>query len=148
MGCLHFKEHRQTYHELLDAVRVRGDWETWLEFFAEAVIASAAAAFDSSRRLLALVAKDRARVEALGRASRSALAIHGALARAPIGTARSLVKATGLTAATVNKALTHLERLRIVAEVTKRQRDRVWSYRRYVAILSEGTVAPADGAPA
>jgi Fic family protein len=142
---LYFKEHRQTYYDLLNAVRVHGDWETWLEFFAEAVIASAAAAFDSSQRLLALVAKDRARVEALGRASRSALAVHGALSRAPIGTAASLVQVTGLTAATVNKALTHLENLRIVAEVTKRQRDRVWSYRRYVAILGEGIDGPSDG---
>ena len=35
---LHFKEHRQTYYELLNAVRLTGDWETWLEFFAAAVV--------------------------------------------------------------------------------------------------------------
>ena len=38
---LHFKEHRQTYYELLNAVRLSGDWETWLEFFADAVLGSA-----------------------------------------------------------------------------------------------------------
>ena len=35
---LYFKTHRQYYYELLDAVRVTGDWEAWLDLFAEAVI--------------------------------------------------------------------------------------------------------------
>jgi Fic family protein len=47
-----------------------------------------------------------------------------------------LVNITGLTAATVNKALAHLERLSIVAEITNRQRGRVFSYRSYVDELA------------
>jgi len=35
---LYFKTHRQYYYELLNNVRMTGDWETWLDFFAEAVI--------------------------------------------------------------------------------------------------------------
>ena len=46
---LYFKVHRQTYYELLNEVRRSGDWETWLEFFADAVAASAAQAIESSR---------------------------------------------------------------------------------------------------
>jgi hypothetical protein len=44
------------------------------------------------------------------------------------------VKATGLTAATVNKSLGQLQTLGIVKEMTRRQRDRVFSYRRYVLL--------------
>ena len=33
---LFFKTHRQTYYELLNRVRLEGDWEAWLDFFAEA----------------------------------------------------------------------------------------------------------------
>jgi hypothetical protein len=39
----------------------------------------------------------------------------------------------------VNAALADLERLGIVEEVTGRRRGRVFGYRRYLAILSEGT---------
>jgi DNA-binding transcriptional ArsR family regulator len=46
---------------------------------------------------------------------------------------------TGLSAPTVNVALADLERLGIVEEVTGRKRGRVFSYRRYIAILNEGT---------
>jgi Fic family protein len=69
-------------------------------------------------------------------AAASALAVHQAMQRQPITTAAALVETTGLTAATVNKSLAHLEKLEVVGELTNRQRGRVFSYRRYVAELS------------
>jgi Fic family protein len=139
---LHFKQHRQTYYELLNAVRISGDWETWLEFFADAVVASATQAATSARRLLELASADGLRIEGLGRATASALAIHRALQRQPIATAASLAAATGLTPATVNKSLAHLERIQVVAELTRKQRGRVFSYARYAEILNEGMELP------
>jgi len=142
---LHFKEHRQTYHELLNAVRLSGDWETWLEFFADAVVAGATQAATSAKRLLELAAADGQRIEGLGRAAASALAIHRVLQRQPIATAASLAAATGFTPATVNKALAHLTRAGVVAELTRKQRGRVFSYARYVDILNEGMALPGGG---
>src|SRR5262249_2142138 len=81
---LHFKAHRRTYYELLNRVRETGDWETWLEFFAEAVLSSATQASSSAKRLLDFASRDGARIEKLGRAAASALAIHRALQRQPI----------------------------------------------------------------
>ncbi len=141
---LYFKEHRQAYYELLNRVRTKGDWEAWLEFFAEAVETSAAQASDSARRLLKLANADAQRIERLGRPSSSALAIHRALQRQPISSATSLGQATKLTPATVNKSLVHLERLGIVSELTNRKRGRVFSYTRYIGILNEGM--PVAGA--
>jgi Fic family protein len=140
---LYLKEHRQTYYELLNAVRLSGEWETWLEFFADGVNESATQATSSARRLLDLASGDAQRVESLGRATQSALVLHRALQRQPIATSASLVAVTGLTAATVNKSLAHLERLGIVSELTQRQRGRVFSYTRYVEILNEGMGLPA-----
>ena len=135
---LYFKEHRQTYYDLLNSVRMSGDWEKWLEFFADAIVASATQAASSAKRLLDLVSVDARRIEGLGRATGSALAVHRALQRQPITTANSLVTTTGLTPATVNKTLVHLERLKIVKELTTRQRGRVFGYSAYAAILNEG----------
>jgi Fic family protein len=142
---LHFKEHRQTYYELLNAVRLAGDWESWLEFFADAVLTSATQAATSARRLLELATADSQRISGLGRAASSALAIHHALQRQPIATAASLGAATGLTPATVNKTLAHLERLGVVNELTQKLRGRVFSYARYADILNEGMALPSRG---
>jgi Fic family protein len=124
---LFFKTHRALYYELLNEVRVSGDWERWLDFFAEAVQWSATQAVATANALLGLVGADRGRILTLGRAASSAVAVHEALQRQPITTSAALVQATSLTAPTVNKALAHLERLGIVGELTNRQRGPVFS---------------------
>lgn len=134
---LFFKAHRPLYYELLNAVRLHGDWERWLDFFAEGVATSAAQAVQTAQSLLALVAADRERIATLGRAAPSAWQLHEALQRQPVATAAALGTASGLTAATVNKTLVHLQRLGVVDEVTARQRGRVFTYRDYVATLNE-----------
>jgi len=133
---LFFKRHRALYYELLNAVRLDGDWERWLDFFAEGIEVSATQGVATANALLAIVNEDRDRLAALGRAAQSALAVHRALQRQPIATSAALVQATGLTAATVNKSLGHLDGLDIVTELTNRQRGRVFSYRRYIGKLA------------
>jgi Fic family protein len=139
---LYFKRHRALYYELLNDVRLRGDWERWLDFFAEGIEASATQAVATANTLLALVNTDRDRIAGLGRAAPSALAVHQALQRQPIATAASLIKATGLTAATVNKSLAHLERIGVVGELTNRRRGRVFSYGQYVKELAAEMESP------
>jgi len=139
---LFLKQHRAVYYERLDGVRRSGDWEAWLEFFADAVIAGATQAGDSAKRMLDLASADARRIEAIGRAAGSALAVHLALQRQPIATSNSLAEATKLTPATVNKSIEHLVRLGMVTELTQRQRGRVFNYAGYAAILAEGTELP------
>jgi Fic family protein len=133
---LFFKRHRALYYELLNAVRIEGDWERWLDFFAEGIEVSAAQGVATAHALLRIVNTDRDRIATLGRAAQSALTVHAALQRQPIATSAALVQTTGLTAATVNKSLAHLTRLGIVNELTSRQRGRVFSYRRYIEELT------------
>jgi Fic family protein len=133
---LYFKTYRSTYYELLNDVRRQGDWERWLDFFAEGVCVSATQAVDTAHALLALVTADRDLITSLGRATGSALLVHQALQRQPLATSAALVKQTGLTAATVNKSLSHLRELGIVSELTQRRRGRVFGYQRYVKLLN------------
>jgi len=46
---LFFKTHRQAYYELLNRVRIDGDWEAWLDYFAEAVTVTAGQAIGAAR---------------------------------------------------------------------------------------------------
>lgn len=90
----------------------------------------------------------RARIGSLGRAAASAWALHEALQRQPVATAAALGAATGLTPATVNKTLAHLQRLGLVGELTERQRGRVFAYLDYVALLNaELNADPSAAAP-
>jgi Fic family protein len=138
----YFKTHRQYYYELLNNVRLTGDWEAWLDFFAEAVIVTAGQAVDSAKQLIDLANEDRDRISRLGRATASTLRVHRALMERPITTSGWLVEKTGITPATVNKCLGHLERLGVVRELTLRKRNRLFSYVRYVEIMNQGTELP------
>lgn len=140
---LFFKTHRALYYELLNEVRLRGDWERWLDFFAEGIEAAATQGVSTANALLALVDADRDRIAGLARAAASALAVHQALQRQPIASSSTLVDATGLTPATVNKTLVHLERLGVVVELTQRRRGRVFAYRRYIDQLTADGGNPA-----
>lgn len=139
---LYFKTHRQYYYELLNRVRRDGDWEAWLDFFADAVIVTSTQAVDTARELLALSDHDRDAIGTLGRATPSALQVHRALMEHPIATSARLVEKTGLTPATVNKALALLEGLGIVRELTAQKRNRLFSYYGYIERLNRGTELP------
>jgi Fic family protein len=52
------------------------------------------------------------------------------------------VEQTGITPATVNKSLENLQRLGIVRELTSRKRNRIFSYKRYLEIMNQGTELP------
>jgi Fic family protein len=139
---LYFKTHRQYYYELLGNVRLTGDWEAWLDFFAEAVVVTATQAVETAQQLLDLSNQDRDKIRGLGRAAASTLQVHRALMEHPIATSGSLVEKTGITSATVNKALGHLEQLGIVKELTAQKRNRLFSYADYIEIMSRGTELP------
>ena len=123
----------------LQEVREHGAWEAWLDFFLTGVADTANQAFDAATRIVELFKHDRERITGESERPGSALRIHDLLQQNPYLTANLLVERTGLSAPTVNAALADLERLGIVEEVTGRRRGRVFGYRRYLAILSEGT---------
>ncbi len=139
---LYFKTHREYYYKLLNEVRLSGNWEAWLDFFAEAVIVTATQAVDTARQLVDLADEDRDRISGIGRAAASALRVHRALMGRPITSSGWLVERTGVAPATVNKCLRNLERLGIVRELTSRKRNRVFSYAGYLNIMNQGTGLP------
>jgi Fic family protein len=136
---LYLKTHRTDYYRLLQEVREHGAWEAWLEFFLTGVADTANQAFDAASRIVDLFKADRERITMESDRAGSALRLHELFQQNPYLTANQLVERTGLSSPTVNAALADLERLSVVKEVTGRKRGRVFSYWRYLAILSEGT---------
>lgn len=135
---LYFKMHRSSYYELLQNVRLYGDWEAWLEFFASAVTHCATQAVETAVALNALGVADRERVRALGRTAASALQVHQALFARPVGTIQTISAATGQSHNTVSKALDALCGLGMVREVTGMKRGRIYEYTAYMEALAAG----------
>ena len=136
---LYFKQHRQEYYERLDSVRRTGDWEGWLVFFLVGMAEVAHGAVGTARRLVALFDRDRSRIQREGRVAGSMLRVLGALEMRPVATVAAVCARTGLSFPTASSALARLADLGIVQEVTGFRRNRIFTYRRYLRILEEGT---------
>jgi Fic family protein len=137
-----FKQHRETYYRLLQEVRERGAWETWLEFFLAGVADTANQAFHTANSIVALFQADRQRISEEAAAPNSVLRVHELLQTSPYVNAPTAREKSALALPTVNAALDQLVKLGMVAEVTGKKRGRVYAYRRYLELLSDA--APTD----
>jgi len=135
---LYLKTHRADYYRLLQEVRERGAWEAWLEFFLDGIAETANQAFETANRIASLLAEDRGRIVSDADRTGSVLQVHDLMRTRPFLTAAAAVEHSGLTMPTVNAALAQLQALGLVEEITGRKRDRVFAYRAYLDILSDG----------
>lgn len=137
---LWFKTKREEYYAQLQYVRETGDWEEWVNFFLQGVIETADQGVATARCILDLFEADKRKVEEiLGKAAPSALKILGHMQKKPVIAVKDLIGPLGLTVPTVNTALRNLEKAGIIREITGRQRDRLFAYKDYLALLEEGT---------
>jgi Fic family protein len=143
---LYLKRRRTTYFDLLQEVRLEGDWERWLRFFLEGVIETADQSVDTAKKILSLFDEDRRKIEGLGGSAGSALRVHHLLQKKVVTSIPAATQDLKLTQPTVAHALDEMRKLGIVQEITGNRRGRVFSYGNFMRILSEGTELPSKGA--
>ena len=143
----YFKQHRQRYYELLQAVRDRGDWEDWLRFFLQGVVEVAAEAAETARRIQLLREQHRAAItERLGRSAGNGHRVLEALFNRPILSVADVVTLTGTTYAAANTLVRRLVELDVLREMTGHARNRRFRYEPYVNLFANEPL-PMDAAP-
>jgi Fic family protein len=142
---LFFKRHRQQYYRRLNAVRVDGDWEAWLDFFLDGVATIADEAVATSRDVFALVTADRQRVIHHTGVNLLAVQLFERLPSRPIVTAPWVVEALSTTKPTAGRAIEALEAAGVLVETTGKKRDRVYAYYAYLDRLRAGTELGDEG---
>lgn len=145
---LFFKRHRAEYYRRLNAVRVDGDWEGWLDFFLDGVATTAGETVAAARDLFALVASDRAKVLALDTTSLASARLFELLPKHPVVTAATVQRVLDTTKPTAGRAVEGLVDAGVLVETTGKRRDRAWSYRAYLDQLRDGTDLDVSAGPA
>lgn len=133
---LFFRKHREKYYEHLQSVRETGDWESWIQFFLEGVIETAAQAVSTAQKVIELFTKDREKIQSLGRPAASALIVHHYMQKYSIIDISNIAKNCNMTIPTVSKSLKHMEELNIIKEITGKERHRIYIYKKYLDILN------------
>lgn len=144
----YFRQHRQDYYDHLQAVRDRGAWEGWLTFFLRGVIAVAAEAADTARRILLLREEHRTAITTnLGRAAGNGHRVLESLFDRPIVTVADVQTLIGTTYAAANNLVSRLVDQRILQEMTGYARNRRFRYAPYIALFNETAPDANEEAP-
>lgn len=141
-----FKQHRQTYYDLLQAVRDKGEWEDWLNFFLRGVVGVADEATDTARRILQLREQHRAAItDNLGRAAGNGHKVLESLFDRPIVAVSDVQRITKTTFPAANSLVSRLAELHVLSEITGYARNRRFQYGPYIALFNETAPERGDG---
>jgi len=94
-------------------------------------------ATERAHQLRSIFTKDHDRIISTGVRSDSTIRVHEALKQRALLSIATACTVTGLTPPPVRKAISTLASLGIVDEITGKQRDLVFRYRRYADVLQE-----------
>ncbi|MEO1610034.1 MAG: Fic family protein [Pseudomonadota bacterium] len=136
---LYFKANRQAYYDHLQLVRETGDWEAWIKFFLSGVIDTANQATETAQSIMALFEHDRRKLEEGGKPTAAVMSIHNYFQSHPISNTTKIKEACNLSLPTVLRSLALLEKQGIIEEITGKDRHKIFAYRAYLSILSQGT---------
>ncbi len=139
VGAVYTPELARTPQHKVQRVRTHSAWEEWLALSLGGTEITARSAAEAAKQILTLFAKDRDRIQKIGRAASSALRVHEYMQKKPLVGIGAVADELKLSIPTVTVALDHLVRLGIAKEITGKRRARVFGYLRYLKILSEGT---------
>ena len=135
---LYLKQNRHIYYELLQEVRIYGNFEVWLEFFLEGIYQSSKDAVITANTINNLFNQDFEKIKNLGRARFSCEQILSYMKKLPQVTVPLLTKELALTAPTARNALNHMVKLNIIKEISGKKRDKVYVYKKYLDVLEDG----------
>ena len=132
----YLKQHQYEYYRLLSNIRLEGDWEAWIVFFLEGVIAAAAEAERSIISVASLVSTDRRRLLASDRAGPASYRLFEMLPVMPRFNVDHVCRKLGTTFPTASAAIQTLETLGIVTEMTGQKSNRTYGYSAYIRLLT------------
>lgn len=132
---LYLRNNRREYYDRLMAVREKGSWSAWIDFFARGMRDAADDAADRARRIVGLREEGEA---LLGKMPANTRLVLDALFTHPIVDARAMQRHTGLGFEGAQAALQRLEAVGWVREITGKKRNRTYRFEPYLSILESG----------
>ncbi len=132
----YLKHHQAEYYRRLSAIRTDGDWESWVSFFLEGIVAASADAEHSIITIASLVASDRRRLMKSSKAGAASYRLFEQLPVMPRFTVERVKLILDTSFPTANAAVKILEDLNIVTETTGQKTNRQYSYTAYIDALT------------
>ena len=135
---LYFKANRQEYYNHLQNIRETGDFESWIKFFLIGVEKTSNDAVKTAKDIINLFIEDSKIIEKSDKCTPAILAIYKYLQKSPITNTSKIKEECGISLPTIIRNMESLEYLGIVEEVTKKERHKIFIYKKYLELLNDG----------
>jgi Fic family protein len=132
----YLKQYQAEYYNCLSAIRLEGDWESWLIFFLRGVTQAAAEAERNIIQVASRVSQDRRLLLASARASPTSYRLFELLPMMPRFTIERVRQQLGTSFPTASAAIQVLLDLGIIMEITGQKKNRHYSYQNYIDLLA------------
>jgi Fic family protein len=133
-----FKSNREEYYERLQAVRDRGDWEGWVEFFLRGVHEVAQQAREVAKKIILLRESHwKLIAENFGAQGGKALRVVERLYERPTITVNEAKDLLNVSFANANDVMARLQTNGIISEATGQVRNRYFVYAPYISLFTD-----------
>lgn len=130
-----FERHRGLYYDNLMRVRTHNDLKQWLKFFLTGVIETAKNGVQTFDDILKLKAQSEADIQKLGLRAHNAQKILTYLFKRPVINIQTVIEITGVSQRTAYNLISDLEKIGILQEMTGSKKDKIYSYKQYLALF-------------
>ena len=131
------ERNKSLYYESLTFVRTQNNLNGWLKFFLTAVIETAKNGVDTFKQILTLKQEIDSVIFSFGKKSQNAKALIDYLYQQPIISSADIIEPLGISKPTANLLLSDFVEKGILLEVTGLQRNKLYSFERYLNIFSK-----------
>lgn len=135
----YLKKNRIEYYDRMSEVRNKDNYEQWVKFFLNAIKESADESVDTIKKLSVLHDENIEKISAMGRATKNARAVFDYLEQNPIIDIGKTAEELNLAFSTVSLAVNRLVDAGILIQTNNANRNRVFAYEDYLAILRKDT---------
>ena len=136
-----FKANRTEYYTKLMKVRLNGDWEGWIKFFLYGVAETAQMANSTAIEIHNIHKKDIEKIQMSKKFTPMMGRLFYIICRQPIINMSDLeqfIQESSIP--TIQRAINRLVSLKILTEVSGKQRNRTYAYTEYLKILTRDTI--------
>lgn len=139
---LYLKENRIEYYDRMSAIRETGNYEQWIKFFLEGIYVSGKSAIDTADKLILLRNENLKILERENYTKRTfetMIRVFYYLETHPIIDIGKTAKDLSMAYNTVSLAIDRFETLGVLNLIKKQERNKIYSYKKYIDILKSGT---------
>jgi Fic family protein len=131
----YLKANRSEYYDRLMAIRTKGDWEGWLEFFLKGIIDVSHQAAETARNIMDLQKKHKELIISKMGSRNQGLILHEYMFNHPFLNSTMVKKHLSCTPKSAISLLNQFLEVGIVEEITGGKRNRVFTYSQYLDLF-------------